>query len=57
MPVWNGPGAIREYGLPEHIAKSEEAQAAFIIYGSRMTAWGMAMWIFYLRNNLKGACL
>jgi hypothetical protein len=39
LPIWDGSRAIREYGLPEHIVLSREAQAVFIIYGSRMTAW------------------
>jgi hypothetical protein len=53
MPLWDGAGAIREYGLPERIASSKEAQTAFIIYGSRMTAWGFGLWIFYSRRDFK----
>lgn len=51
--MWDAAGAIREYGLPDRISLSKEAQSAFVIYGSRMTAWGAAMWVFYLKGNLK----
>jgi hypothetical protein len=37
-PLWNTPDAIKAYGLPERIQDSMEAQAAFTVYGSRMTA-------------------
>jgi hypothetical protein len=53
MPFWNAPGAIRSFGLPEHIANSKAAQTCFTVYSSRMTAWGIGMWTFWFRNNLK----
>ncbi|TDZ20926.1 hypothetical protein Cob_v006245 [Colletotrichum orbiculare MAFF 240422] len=53
MPMWDASGAIRAFGLPDNIATSKEAHAAFVVYGARMTAWGLAMWTFYLRGNLK----
>lgn len=53
LPLWDGASAIREFGLPEHIALSREAQVTFSIYGSRMTAWGMALWTFYIKGNLR----
>jgi hypothetical protein len=53
MPFWNAPGAIRSFGLPEHIANSKLAQTCFTVYSSRMTAWGIGMWTFWFRNNLK----
>lgn len=43
--------AMREYGLPEGIVRSEPAQTAFAIYGSRVSAYGLALWTFYLRRE------
>ncbi|KAI1067862.1 hypothetical protein LB507_010514 [Fusarium sp. FIESC RH6] len=43
--------AMREYGLPEGIVRSEPAHAAFAIYGSRVSAYGLAIWLFYLRRE------
>ncbi|KAE9574525.1 hypothetical protein CGMCC3_g9618 [Colletotrichum fructicola] len=53
MPLWNPSGAIREFGLPEHIQTSTEAQSAWKIYGIRMSLWGVAMWTFFLRGNFE----
>ncbi|KAL0935966.1 efflux pump antibiotic resistance [Colletotrichum truncatum] len=53
LPLWNPTRAILEFGLPEHIANTKEAHSPFAVYGSRMTAWGIAMWSFYLRGNIK----
>ncbi|KAF4952086.1 hypothetical protein FSARC_12718 [Fusarium sarcochroum] len=43
--------AMREYGLPEGIARSEPAGLAFAIYGARVSAYGVALWLFYLRRR------
>ncbi|KAF5019479.1 hypothetical protein F66182_8518 [Fusarium sp. NRRL 66182] len=43
--------AMREYGLPEGIARSEPAQTAFAIYGSRVSTYGLALWTFYLHRD------
>ena len=53
MPLFNPTGAIRAFGLPEHIAMSPQAHACFTVYGSRMSALGMAIWIFYLKGNFE----
>jgi hypothetical protein len=52
IPFWDSPRAIREYGLPERFAVSAPAQACFVISGARISALGMAIWIFYLRGQL-----
>ncbi|KAJ7148811.1 hypothetical protein C8R43DRAFT_1129033 [Mycena crocata] len=52
MPFWNPIGAIREFGLPEHIATSQPAHTSFIVSGARTSALGMAIWIFYLQGKL-----
>ena len=52
MPFWNPDGAIREFGLPERIAVSPPAHACFIISGARISALGMALWVFYLQDKL-----
>lgn len=53
IPLFSPQRAIREFGLPEHIAVSTEAHPCFTVYGSRMTAFGMAIWIFYFQGSLK----
>ena len=53
MPFWNPADAIRAFGLPERIAIAQPAQLSFMIYGSRATIIGGAMWIFYLRGHLR----
>ncbi|RFU27840.1 hypothetical protein B7463_g8495, partial [Scytalidium lignicola] len=52
-PFWNPAAAIRAFGLPERIATAQPAQLSFMIYGSRATIIGAAMWISYLRGNLR----
>ncbi|KAJ9133677.1 hypothetical protein NKR23_g10548 [Pleurostoma richardsiae] len=52
-PFFNPAGAIRAYGLPEHIAASPAAQVCIAIYGSRDTVLGLATWVFYLRGQLR----
>ncbi|KAF4449556.1 efflux pump antibiotic resistance [Fusarium austroafricanum] len=51
LPLRAPERAMREYGLPEGIVKSEPAQLAFGIYGSRVAAYGVALWTFYLRGE------
>jgi hypothetical protein len=53
MPLWNPAGAIRTFGLPERIATAQPAQLTFMIYSSRATVIGVAMWISYLRGHLR----
>jgi hypothetical protein len=53
MPFWTPAGAIRTFGLPERIATAQPAQLTFIMYSSRATTIGVAMWIFYLRGHLR----
>lgn len=51
LPFWKPDRAIREYGLPGHIATSRAAHTTFAIYGSRVTIMGALMWNFYLRGD------
>uniref|UniRef100_A0A098DED3 Uncharacterized protein n=3 Tax=Gibberella zeae TaxID=5518 RepID=A0A098DED3_GIBZE len=51
LPFRSPARAMREYGLPEGIARSEPAQTAFAVYGSRVSAYGLAIWLFYLRRQ------
>ncbi|KAI7761343.1 hypothetical protein LZL87_002158 [Fusarium oxysporum] len=51
LPLRAPDRAMREYGLPEGIVRSEPAQLAFGIYGTRVAAYGVALWIFYLRGE------
>ncbi|RBQ70670.1 hypothetical protein FVER14953_02448 [Fusarium verticillioides] len=51
LPLRAPDHAMREYGLPEGIARSEPAQLAFGIYGTRVAAYGVALWTFYLRGE------
>lgn len=53
MPLWDPAGAIRLFGLSERIATTQAAQLTFMIYSSRATIIGMAMWISYLRGQLR----
>lgn len=53
MPLWNAENAIRTFGLPERIATAQPAQLTFMMYSSRATVIGTAMWISYLRGNLR----
>lgn len=53
MPYWDPVQAIRTYGFPEPIATDRKAQTTFRLYSSRATMYGAALWIFYLRGQLK----
>ncbi|KAI8722445.1 hypothetical protein NCS52_00388400 [Fusarium sp. LHS14.1] len=53
LPFVNPARAIREFGLPEGIARSQPAHTCFAVYGSRVSIMGVSMWIFYLRGELK----
>ena len=52
MPLINPAAAIRAHGFPDRIALSEPAQACFTIYGARSSAFGAAIWIFFLQGKL-----
>jgi hypothetical protein len=49
-PLWNRKAPMLEYGLPEQLVDSEAAQTIFIIYSSRMTVMGLALYAFYYRR-------
>ncbi|CEI61087.1 hypothetical protein FVEN_g13061 [Fusarium venenatum] len=51
LPFISPARAMREYGLPERIANSQPAHTAFAIYGSRVSAYGLALWYFYLSGQ------
>jgi hypothetical protein len=53
MPLWDPAAAIRTFGLPERMATAYPAQVSFMIYGSRATIIGVAMWISYLRSHYR----
>lgn len=53
MPFWDGAAAIRAFGLPERIATARPAQLGFMVYGSRASIIGTAVWISYLRGHLE----
>ncbi|RDW57624.1 hypothetical protein BP6252_13706 [Coleophoma cylindrospora] len=53
MPFWNPAEGIRAFGLPERIATAQPAHLGFMVYGARATIIGVAMWIFYLRRQLR----
>lgn len=47
IPLFNEQRAMREFGLPERIVASREAQSVMIVYSGRMTMVGMLMYYFY----------
>lgn len=49
-PFWRPQDATREFGLPDRIATSKEANAVFTIYSSRMTTMGFMLYIFYYKR-------
>lgn len=51
IPFWDPVGAMRMYGFPERINQVHEAQVCFTIYASRMTAFGMAIYVFYFQRK------
>lgn len=53
MPFFNGPSAVRAFGLPEHIATAHPAHVAFMVYGARASIIGTVMWVFYLRGQYR----
>lgn len=53
MPLWNPPGALRKFGLPERFALSPLAHTCFVVSGARTSVLGAAIWIFYLRAQLE----
>lgn len=53
LPFWKPARAIREFGLPDHIAASPEAHTCFAVYGSRMSMFGIAIYTFYLRGDFR----
>lgn len=53
LPLYAPRRAMLEYGLPERIAAAPAAHTPFAIYGSRTTILGVALWIFYLRGQLR----
>jgi hypothetical protein len=52
-PFLNPTKAIRAFGLPDRIATARPAHLGFMVYGSRATIIGLAMWISYLRGRLR----
>lgn len=52
-PFLDPTGAIRAFGLPDRIATARPAHLGFMVYGSRATIIGVAMWISYLKGRLR----
>ncbi|KAJ6519175.1 hypothetical protein C8R45DRAFT_14168 [Mycena sanguinolenta] len=50
-PVFDGPGAIRDFGLPERVAVSSPAQSVMILSSGRGTAIGLALFAFYFQRK------
>ena len=49
MPFFNAEHAIREFGLPDRIAKSAPAQSVMIVSSARISAIGLALFTFYFQ--------
>ncbi|KAK7064829.1 multicopper oxidase type 1, secreted [Favolaschia claudopus] len=50
-PFFDAPGAIREFGLPNHVATSSPAQSVMKLSSARGSAIGLALFAFYLRKQ------
>ncbi|EEQ30555.1 hypothetical protein McanMca71_000741 [Microsporum canis] len=53
MPFWNAAHAIGEFGLPNRIAISKEAQAVMITASGRTSALGLALFAFYSQGKFR----
>lgn len=53
MPFFNAEYAILEFGLPPRIATSKPAQSIMIVSSARITAIGLALFIFFFRGQLE----
>ncbi|KAJ6501468.1 hypothetical protein C8R47DRAFT_1175100 [Mycena vitilis] len=51
MPFFDSPGAIREFGLPEHVAMSSPAHSVMILSSGRITAIGLTLFAFYFKRQ------
>jgi len=51
FPFFDGPGAIREFGLPESVATSRAATSVMILSSGRGTAIGLALFAFYFQRK------
>ncbi|OAQ98185.1 hypothetical protein LLEC1_08153 [Akanthomyces lecanii] len=52
-PLFAPAGAMREFGFPEHVARSPAAQPVMAINGARTTVLGIIMLILYFRGMLE----
>lgn len=52
MPFFNAEYAIREFGLPQRIAMSKQAQSIMVTSSARITAIGLALFTFYFQGKL-----
>ncbi|KAJ6519174.1 hypothetical protein C8R45DRAFT_950423 [Mycena sanguinolenta] len=50
-PFFDGHGAIREFGLPEHVAVSSPAQSIMKLNSGRGTALGLTLFAFYFQRK------
>jgi hypothetical protein len=53
MPFFNAEAAILEFGLPRRIAISKPAQSIMIVSSARISAIGMALFMFYFQEKLE----
>ncbi|KAF8151991.1 hypothetical protein K438DRAFT_381819 [Mycena galopus ATCC 62051] len=51
LPFFNSAYAIREFGLPDHVAISSPAQSVMILSSGRGTAIGLALFAFYFQRK------
>lgn len=49
IPKW----CIQAYGLPDNIASSQPAQIMMVVSSARMTAIGLALFVFHFRGDYE----
>lgn len=52
-PLWSKEAcqaAMRDFGLPPHVRDSSPAQSVMVVYSSRMTVMGLALYLFHYRK-------
>ncbi|OJD18468.1 hypothetical protein AJ78_01524 [Emergomyces pasteurianus Ep9510] len=52
LPFFNAEYAIKEFGLPQRIATSKQAQSVMVTQSARTTAIGMTLLTFYSQGKL-----
>ncbi|EQL31866.1 hypothetical protein RJZ56_001078 [Blastomyces dermatitidis] len=52
LPFFNAEYAIKEFGLPQRIAVSKQAQSVMVTQSARTTAIGITLLTFYSQDKL-----